>query len=117
MNATTAEQYAIQTGQHYARVKAMFNERGQNVKEAGPASPISILGFSAAPAAGETFQVMIDESTAKEIANKREQLQREQDIRSTSMLTLDTIGKRLAIGNFQELKLIIKARFLQNLYR
>jgi translation initiation factor IF-2 len=86
---------AVVAGQHYARVKAMFNERGQNVKEAGPASPISILGFSAAPAAGETFQVMIDESTAKEIANKREQLQREQDIRS--------------IGNFQELKLIIKA--------
>jgi translation initiation factor IF-2 len=100
---------ALVAGQHYARVKAMFNERGQNVKEAGPASPISILGFSAAPAAGETFQVMADESTAKEIANKREQLQREQDIRSTSMLTLDTIGKRLAIGNFQELKLIIKA--------
>ena len=100
---------ALVAGQHYARVKAMFNERGQNVKEAGPASPISILGFSAAPAAGETFQVMVDESTAKEIANKREQLQREQDIRSTSMLTLDTIGKRLAIGNFQELKLIIKA--------
>ncbi|MDG1045721.1 MAG: translation initiation factor IF-2, partial [Bacteroidia bacterium] len=100
---------ALVAGQHYARVKAMFNERGQIVKEAGPASPISILGFSAAPAAGETFQVMVDESTAKEIANKREQLQREQDIRSTSMLTLDTIGKRLAIGNFQELKLIIKA--------
>lgn len=100
---------ALVAGQHYARVKAMFNERGQNVKEAGPASPVSILGFSAAPAAGETFQVMADESTAKEIANKREQLQREQDIRSTSMLTLDTIGKRLAIGNFQELKLIIKA--------
>ena len=100
---------AIVAGQHYARVKAMLNERGQNVKEVGPASPISILGFSAAPAAGETFQVMIDESTAKDVANKREQLQREQDIRSTSMLTLDTIGKRLAIGNFQELKLIIKA--------
>ena len=74
---------ALVAGQHYARIKAMFNERGQNVKEAGPASPISILGFSAAPAAGETFQVMVDESTAKEIANKREQLQREQDIRST----------------------------------
>ena len=100
---------ALVAGQHYARVKAMFNERGQNIKEAGPASPVSILGFSAAPAAGETFQVMADESTAKDIANKREQLQREQDIRSTSMLTLDTIGKRLAIGNFQELKLIIKA--------
>ncbi|PCJ66038.1 MAG: translation initiation factor IF-2 [Bacteroidetes bacterium] len=100
---------ALIAGQHYARVKAMFNERGQAMKEAGPSSPVSILGFSAAPAAGETFQVLSDESQAKEIANKREQLQREQSIRTTSMLTLDTIGKRLAIGNFQELKLIIKA--------
>ncbi|MFT4598342.1 MAG: translation initiation factor IF-2 [Bacteroidia bacterium] len=100
---------ALIAGQHYARVKAMFNERGKAMKEAGPGSPVSILGFSAAPAAGETFQVLTDESQAKEIANKREQLQREQSIRSTSMLTLDTIGKRLAIGNFQELKLIIKA--------
>ena len=100
---------ALIAGQHYARVKAMFNERGKAMKLAGPGSPVSILGFSAAPAAGETFQVLTDESQAKEIANKREQLQREQSIRSTSMLTLDTIGKRLAIGNFQELKLIIKA--------
>ena len=100
---------ALIAGQHYARVKAMFNERGKSMKEAGPASPVSILGFSAAPAAGETFQVLSDESQAKDIANKREQLQREQSIRTTSMLTLDTIGKRLAIGNFQELKLIIKA--------
>ncbi|MFB1003310.1 MAG: translation initiation factor IF-2 [Bacteroidia bacterium] len=100
---------ALIAGQHYARVKAMFNERGKAMKVAGPGSPVSILGFSAAPAAGETFQVLTDESQAKEIANKREQLQREQSIRTTSMLTLDTIGKRLAIGNFQELKLIIKA--------
>ncbi len=100
---------ALIAGQHYARVKAMFNERGKAMKEAGPGSPVSILGFSAAPAAGETFQVLTDESQAKEIANRREQLQREQSIRTTSMLTLDTIGKRLAIGNFQELKLIIKA--------
>jgi translation initiation factor IF-2 len=100
---------ALIAGQHYARVKAMFNERGKAMKVAGPASPVSILGFSAAPAAGETFQVLTDESQAKEIANRREQLQREQSIRTTSMLTLDTIGKRLAIGNFQELKLIIKA--------
>jgi translation initiation factor IF-2 len=100
---------ALIAGQHYARVKAMFNERGKAMTEAGPASPVSILGFSAAPAAGETFQVLTDESQAKDIANKREQLQREQSIRTTSMLTLDTIGKRLAIGNFQELKLIIKA--------
>ncbi len=100
---------ALIAGQHYARVKAMFNERGKVMKTAGPGSPVSILGFSAAPAAGETFQVLSDESQAKDIANKREQLQREQTIRTTSMLTLDTIGKRLAIGNFQELKLIIKA--------
>lgn len=100
---------ALIAGQHFARVKAMFNERGQAMKMAGPSSPVSILGFSAAPAAGETFQVLSDEAQAKEIANKREQLQREQSIRTTSMLTLDTIGKRLAIGNFQELKLIIKA--------
>lgn len=100
---------ALIAGQHFARVKAMFNERGQAMKSAGPSSPVSILGFSAAPAAGETFQVLSDEAQAKEIANKREQLQREQSIRTTSMLTLDTIGKRLAIGNFQELKLIIKA--------
>lgn len=100
---------ALIAGQHYARVKAMFNERGKAMKTAGPGSPVSILGFSAAPAAGETFQVLSDESQAKDIANKREQLQREQTIRTTSMLTLDTIGKRLAIGNFQELKLIIKA--------
>ena len=100
---------ALVAGQHFARVKAMFNERGKSMREAGPSTPVSILGFSSAPAAGETFQVMTDESNAKDIANKREQLQREQSIRTTSMLTLDTIGKRLAIGNFQELKLIIKA--------
>lgn len=96
-------------GQHYARVKAMFNERGQAVEVAGPASPVSILGFSGTPAAGETYQVMDDESTAKEIANKREQLQREQGIRATKHLTLQEIGRRLAVGNFKELNLIIKA--------
>jgi translation initiation factor IF-2 len=100
---------AIVGGQHFARVKAMFNERGVAVKEAGPASPVSILGFSGTPAAGETFQVMSDEATAKDIANKREQLQREQGIRATKHLTLKEIGRRLAVGNFKELNLIIKA--------
>ncbi len=100
---------AIVAGQHFARVKAMFNERGVAVQEAGPASPVSILGFSGTPAAGETFQVMTDEATAKDIANKREQLQREQGIRATKHLTLKEIGRRLAVGNFKELNLIIKA--------
>ena len=96
-------------GQHFARVKAMFNERGGSVTVAGPASPVSVLGFSGTPAAGETFQVMADESNAKEIANRREQLQREQGIRATKHLTLKEIGRRLAVGNFKELNLIIKA--------
>lgn len=100
---------ALVAGQHFGRVKAMFNERGKSVKEAGPSSPISILGFSGTPAAGETFQIMNDEATAKDVANKREQLQREQGIRATKHLTLQEIGRRLAVGNFKELNLIIKA--------
>lgn len=96
-------------GQYYARVKAMFNERGQAVTEAGPSAPVSILGFSGTPNAGESFRVMQDEATAKDIANKREQLQREQGIRATKRITLDDIGKRLAVGNFKELNIIIKA--------
>ena len=100
---------ALVAGQYFARIKAMFNERGQAVTEAGPSSPVSILGFSGTPTAGETFQVMSDESTAKEIANKREQLQREQGIRATKHLTLKEIGRRLAVGSFKELNLIIKA--------
>lgn len=96
-------------GQHFARVKAMFNERGLPVEEAGPASPVAILGFSGTPAAGDTFQVMSEESVAKDIAHKREQLQREQGIRATKHLTLNEIGRRLAVGSFKELNLIIKA--------
>jgi translation initiation factor IF-2 len=96
-------------GQYFSRVKAMFNERGQAVSKVGPSSPVSILGFSGTPNAGETFRVMEDESTAKDIANKREQLQREQGIRATKRITLDDIGKRLAVGNFKELNIIIKA--------
>jgi translation initiation factor IF-2 len=100
---------ALVAGQHFARVKAMFNERGKAIDIAKPSTPVSILGFSGTPAAGETFQVMDDESSAKEIANRREQLQREQGIRATKHLTLQEIGRRLAVGNFKELNLIIKA--------
>ena len=99
---------ALIAGKHFARIKAMFNERGTNVTEAGPASPISVLGFSGTPAAGDTFQVM-EEQKAKEIAQKREQLQREQGIRATKHVTLEEIGRRLAVGNFKELNVIIKA--------
>ena len=96
-------------GRHFARIKAMFNERGQTVDKAGPATPVSVLGFSGTPAAGDTFQVMDDEQKAKEVAQKREQLQREQGIRATKHITLDEIGRRLAVGNFKELNVIIKA--------
>ena len=99
---------ALIAGKHFARIKAMFNERGTNVTEAGPAAPISVLGFSGTPAAGDTFQVM-EEQKAKEIAQKREQLQREQGIRATKHVTLEEIGRRLAVGNFKELNVIIKA--------
>jgi translation initiation factor IF-2 len=87
----------------------MFNERGATVHEAGPATPVSVLGFSGTPAAGDTFQVLDDEQKAKEIAQRREQLQREQGIRATKHITLDEIGRRLAVGNFKELNVIIKA--------
>lgn len=99
---------AMVAGMHFARIKAMFNERGATVEKAGPASSVSVLGFSGTPAAGDTFQVM-DESKAKDIASKREQLQREQGIRATKHVTLEEIGRRLAVGNFKELNVIIKA--------
>lgn len=99
---------ALIAGKHFARIKAMFNERGGNVTQAGPASSVSVLGFSGTPAAGDTFQAM-EEQKAKEIANKREQLQREQGIRATKHVTLEEIGRRLAVGNFKELNVIIKA--------
>ena len=99
---------ALIAGKYFARIKAMFNERGGNVEKAGPASSVSVLGFSGTPAAGDTFQVM-EEQKAKEIAQKREQLQREQGIRATKHVTLEEIGRRLAVGNFKELNVIIKA--------
>ena len=99
---------ALVAGHHFCRVRAMFNERDQQVQKVGPSSPVKILGFSSMPAAGDVFYVMADEAEAKEIANKRAQLQREQGIRATKHITLDEIGRRLAIGNFKELNVIIK---------
>ena len=95
-------------GQHYGHVKAMFNERGKKIKEAGPSTPALVLGLNGAPQAGESFNVMDTDKEAKEIANKRDQLQREQELRTTKHVTLDEIGRRIAIGNFQELNVIVK---------
>ncbi len=95
-------------GQHYGHIKAMFNERGKKIKEAGPSTPALVLGLNGAPQAGESFNVMDTDKEAKEIANKREQLQREQELRTTKHITLDEIGRRIAIGNFQELNVIVK---------
>lgn len=95
-------------GTFSGRVKAMFNERGQKVDVAGPATPVLILGLSGAPQAGDTFKVMEDEREAREIANKKMQLVREQGIRTHKHITLDEIGRRLAIGNFKELNVIVK---------
>ncbi len=99
---------AILAGSFSGRVKAMFNERGQKRSEAGPSTPALILGLSGAPQAGDQFNVMNDEREAREIANKRLQLQREQGIRTHKHITLDEIGRRLAIGNFKELNVIVK---------
>ncbi len=95
-------------GQYYGKVKAMFNERNQRITEAGPAEPALILGLNGAPQAGDNIHVMNSESEAREIANKREQLQREQGLRTSRHLTLDEIGRRIALGNFQELNVIVK---------
>jgi translation initiation factor IF-2 len=90
------------------KVKAIFNERGQNIEEAGPSMPAQVLGLNGAPQAGDNFNGMVDEKEAKALANKRLQLQREQGLRTKKHITLDEIGRRIAIGNFQELNLIIK---------
>ena len=95
-------------GNHYGKIKAMFNERNQRIKEAGPATPAMILGLNGAPQAGDTFNVLDTEQEAREIASKRVQLQREQGLRTTKILTLDDIARRRAIGNFQELNIIVK---------
>ncbi|MBP8822744.1 MAG: translation initiation factor IF-2 [Flavobacteriales bacterium] len=95
-------------GQYSGRVRNMFNERGQGVAEAGPSVPVSILGLDGAPNAGDRFQVMEDEREARQIATRRHQLQREQGIRTRKHITLDEIGRRLAIGDFKELNIIVK---------
>ena len=96
------------SGCYTGRVKAMFNERGQKVDEAGPSTPVSVLGLNGAPTAGETFNIMADEREAKEIANKREQLIRIQGIKTQKHMTLEEIGRRIAIGNFKEFNVIVK---------
>ena len=98
----------VLAGTNYGKVKAMFNERNQRMKEAGPSEPALILGLNGAPAAGDTFHVIETEQEAREIANKREQLQREQGLRTQKMLTLDEVGRRLALGDFHELNVIVK---------
>jgi translation initiation factor IF-2 len=98
----------ILAGPHFGRVKAMFNERNQKITEAGPSEPVLILGFNGAPQAGDTINVMETEQEAREIATKREQLQREQGLRTGKRLTLDDIGRRIAIGNFKQLNIIVK---------
>ena len=98
----------VLAGTHYGRVKAMFNERNSKISEAGPSAPALILGLNGAPQAGDVFHVMESEQEARDIANKREQLQRELGLRTHKLLTLDDIGRRIAIGNFQELNVIVK---------
>ncbi len=107
-NGTLRVGDVVLAGNHFGKVKAMFNERNQRIKEAGPATPALILGLNGAPTAGDTFNVLETEQEAREIANKREQLAREQGLRTTKMLTLEDIGRRRAIGNFQELNIIVK---------
>ncbi len=96
------------SGVYSGRVKAMFNERGTRITEAPPSTPVLVLGLNGAPQAGDTFNVMADERSARDIANKREQLQRMQGLRTQKHITLDEIGRRIAIGNFKELNIIIK---------
>ena len=98
----------ILAGQYYGHVKAMFNERGEKMEKAGPSEPALILGLNGAPQAGDKFNVMSNEKEARLLANKREQLQREQGLRTQKHITLDEIGRRIAIGNFQELNVIVK---------
>ncbi len=95
-------------GKHSGKVRAMFDERGNNLAEAGPSTPVSILGLDGAPQAGDKFNVFDDEREAKQIATKRSQLQREQSVRTQKTLTLDEIGRRIALGDFKELNIILK---------
>ncbi|MCD6010356.1 MAG: translation initiation factor [Flavipsychrobacter sp.] len=110
-NGTLHQGDMIACGQYYGKIKAMFNERGQRVQEAGPSAPVQILGLNGAPQAGEKFRMFEDEDEAKELANHRAQILREQGIRARKHITLDEIGRRLALGNFKELGVIIKGDF------
>ena len=107
-NGTVKMGDIVLAGTSYGKVKAMFNERNQRIKEAGPSEPVLILGLNGAPAAGDTFHVIDTEQEARDIANKREQLQREQGLRTQKLLTLDEVGRRLALGDFHELNVIVK---------
>ncbi len=98
----------VLVGRYYGRVRAMHDEHGVALKEAGPAQPVSVLGIGGAPSAGDKFNILDDEKEAKSIAQKREQLYREQGLRTTKHITLDEIGRRLAIGDFKELNIIVK---------
>jgi len=108
-NGTLKQGDLLVSGQYYGRIKAMFNERNQRVTVAPPSTPVLILGLNGAPQAGETFKVFEDESEAKETANRRAQILREQGIRAKKHITLDEIGRRLALGNFKQLNLLIRA--------
>jgi len=99
---------AILAGQFSGKIKAMFNERGQRIEEAGPSVPVSVLGFDGAPNAGDKFHVFEDEKEARAIATKRQQLQREQGVRAQQTVTLEELGRRIAVGEFKELNLIVK---------
>lgn len=107
-NGTLKQGDIVLAGTYYGRIKAMFNERNQRIEKAGPSEPALILGLNGAPQAGDTFYVMENEQEARAIANRREQLQREQSIRTQKLLSLDDIGRRIAIGNFKQLNIIVK---------
>jgi translation initiation factor IF-2 len=107
-NGTLHNGDIVVSGQHFGRVKAMFNERNKREEAAGPSTPVLILGLNGAPQAGEKFKVYEDEAEAKEVAGRRAQILREQGIRTKKHITLDEIGRRLALGNFKQLNIIIK---------
>lgn len=107
-NGTLRQGDIVLAGTNFGRIKAMFNERGQRIQQALPAEPAVILGFNGAPTAGDTFHVMDTEHEAREICNKREQLKREQGLRTQTRLTLDELGRRIALGDFKELNLVVK---------
>ena len=107
-NGTLRQGDIVLAGTHYGRIKAMFNERGQRIEKAMPAEPAVILGLNGAPTAGDTFHVMDSEQEAREICNKREQLKREQGLRTLKRVDLNELGRRIALGDFKELNLVVK---------